>query len=476
VSFATNFDEFPVGSTIPMSSPFAASEAGTVRQIVNGGRNGSRALSLQSTGDPNNRVLRVGTQTQSAGRANTVRLGFSFFTPSLGSSWLQNASPTNPSVGTPLFDLRVAARRSQIDGYTYTLWEDICTDGGGAIAWFNNEGGTGESCFGNPTSWGFGILEDGKQVLNIPNGGKYRLTVLTVGINSEGRLRVVRGATNGSESTPEVLAESSQALTVGGWHNIECLAYIDPFLGPPNGYVKIWVNGDLVIDATDVKVSVQGRYDTNYFSNGNLGLPWLPLPNTATGKAVYNADDKGFCDVGIYNSFGLAVSTSASPKIDDFYVVANPVSSEYGDVTILPLRVIADGAAVESAIIGTTPAATNWESVTESDGEVTAVSFANGDRDQYVKEDLALTEDLRVVLVSATVLLPLDGGLLKRAGLRLSTVDGSGAVAPSPVVSQYEMQGDEYQTVTRAFEKAPDGTDWTPAKLNALNIDAKRTR
>lgn len=256
-------------------------------------------------------------------------------------------------------------------------------------------------------------------------------TLLGLGVDGDEGLSLVRThigqmqvrlGRGGGDSPAIATSDAVDLLTKDGWHYVEMAATCGP-----SGNVRVWVNGELVIDAT--------------------------------GVATQRHNQAG------WNSFGLGMNDTYR-HYDDFYVADS--FGEVGEVRVDTLDPIANTSIADFAPVGTDA---GWKAVSEAMPDADATHIASntlGARSQFELEDASSSiQDVIAVQVRGYAA-KLDAGT--RA---VRYVVASGAA---------EAKGREHflaTSYTHSFDVHDRNplTDapWTPAAIDALRVGVEVT-
>lgn len=454
MSWLDTFDSYGVGSTSLLAT-YPNSLPNANARLSAYGRNGTEALVLNNESTTGTaRYYARGLETPTGGRTPYVRMGFAIYLNG-GSRFTGD-----DSLGQRIVTLRVAGQRRPSPNVTYF---EIA----GVVQSLNND-----------NTWSAVAAPDYQQVTGVIEGCVYRRDAVMLGVSSDGFLRVSKSNTDGIFGSQEpVISRSTKQLQFDQWSHIELSLY----LGAPdsnNGYVYVWLDGELVGSATDVLFSPEANYNISLYSPQSCfpDVSLLSGPREASGGQYYNADNQGLYDFCIHRSGALATGMgSDSPtffnRLDDLYVITGPIATApnvpLGDLVARPLAVVADGASQDSTIGGTSPAATRWQSVATDDGDVTRVEMVPDDADQYVPDTLTGSPTVAAVRVRATVKKS-DGGA---GGVAVGLTNTDGAVESNTLDVD---SASAYEVVDATFVTDALGASWTPATVNDAELTLRR--
>lgn len=446
MSYVEGFEGFALGSSVDLSSAFPLTPTVT-RAIVAPGKDGGHALSLDWTGG--DRTIRRGVDGPSMGRNPYFRIGFTAYlvAGSAGGGMYGNGR------GRVLFDVRVAAERNvnPLASYVY--------DGGGAIMRYDMT----THLYDTPASY-----PDRGQVTGVLETYAYRQTILTVGVTSDGYLKVVQGDDFSSTFSrfPIALA-SMKPIQFSQWVQMEFEMYLGTYEGS-DGYIRGYVENELAFEATGLNLAVNaGMY---LFYGAGQGAYTVPYPTSDNGGQIFNADQRGFFDFGIPTSF------SDGSMMDDLYVFTGmPVTPgvPFGDLVVIDLDITGDGPSPSSTIGGTAPEPTRWESVLTNDGDASFVETTSiGGADAYEHGTLDSTRTVVALRVMAEVRKS-DSGT---AGIEL--LEKHAHAGPHTEYSETTIidSAVDYQHIEATFFTDPHGNPLTPARVDAADVGFIRTR
>lgn len=285
----------------------------------------------------------------------------------------------------------------------------------------------------------------------------------------DGGIHVVSGGAfeNGPSSQDVSIIGSSApgALPLGrGWFVLEFLAVIGI-----TGSVTVRINGKTVLNIAGVYTKNPGDY-CEYVLRQPACPAESPLlwPNYAD-SVVVGGGTRG----GRYTS-GLQGWTGAVDFLATFDERGTIDGSTFlGDIQVDDRLPSGNGATQESTITGSTPAATRWQSVDDAltpDGDVTSVTFFRDTLglDEYQLSALTIDSGATIYGVQPSVI-----GRTSAPGFATAIVgarDGASTVDAVPIL----MRSPSFKYLASPLPLAPDGGDWTVAKVNAFNLRLKR--
>lgn len=292
------------------------------------------------------------------------------------------------------------------------------------------------------TANGYLELNFGAQLQQVFAGGRFYFTTTAVAKAiwdfREANLKQVKLQTVAGgqlvvvDNWDNVLATSAGfALSANRWYFIECRVLV----ANTGGIVQVWVDEQLRINFTG---------DTQ--SSGN---PWADRIRYLEGTADVYLDD---------------------PYVLDTTGTVN--NSRLGDVACAGLAVTGAGDAAQFTPVG---AAANWDCVDEipPDDATTYVQSSTLDqRDLHALEDLPqeLT-DVKAVVLAARAQKSDAGAANISLGVKYDA-DGNG-VPDTESWGPDEALSTSWAYHRRVLDLHPDGTGWTRAKLNALQVGYK---
>lgn len=178
-----------------------------------------------------------------------------------------------------------------------------------------------------------------------------------------------------------------------------------------------------------------------------------------------------------FTQFSILRPNTSAPnvaaKVHDIYLVnasGTRNNTFLGDLAVDYLKPDGSGFASDSVIIGTSPAATRWQSVDDAtpDDDETAVEFAaEGDADSYSHEDLPYDEATVLAVQGVVYARRQDAGLgafVHTTRVNATTAEGS--------ITHYPAGG-EYAYFTTPFDESADGA-WTKALFDDSEFGVTR--
>jgi hypothetical protein len=463
VSFFDTFDGYPLSPNPTVMTGLVRQRwrltASNIVRIISPGRGTGNGLDLRSNAAGPTGLLRVGLDGGVGGRFQTVQFGFAVFLGQNPSSFLSLNPATLPAQvasGTLLAQVDVAAEQGA-NPVANALQTQECYDVG---------------------------LDDFTEGVSTPNGqqerviegARYFAPSLSLYVNQEGRLRVIKGRYgqsiafgNPSFGNEEIFATTSRRVPLNQWSHIEVQANMGSVDGA-DGYCYVWIDGELAVEIdSGINFVVRGLMASSR-SAAYTGGAFLPYPTTRNGCTVYRADTQGFYCLGIPASFPV---TGNPVVLDDFYLYGSiPMTPgvPFGDLVARELAPTADGSPQASTITGTAPAGTRWQSVLTDDADVTTVSLgAAGAEDQYVMQSVSGGDTIKAVQVFARVRKS-DGG---SAQVSVGLENGDGRLLGDGVTVE---SSSEHQTVAQTFPTDPAGDAWDAASVNAADAVVRRVR
>lgn len=450
MSWFDSFDTYPTGNvniyenyprTI-MTAPFLPTlNAANVEISPNGRRGGKALVANLSTGDGYAIYLTRGIVGPTVGREPYVRIGMAVF--------LQGGDSLLNSTGNVLFSLRVAAQHRESANVTYYEINNVI------------------QAYVDGVQWSPAKVPDGKQVDGNIDSIPYRRDAFFIGVGSDGFLRASIGKEGSilANLTETVISRSSVQIPFDQWCHLE----FSVFMGTPDtndGFIYGWVDGQLVMQATNINLAVEADYDNIFYRARTMFEQLLNGPRVASGSHLYNADNRGYIEFRLHPAAG-----SGTSLMDDLYVLHDPSipgNVPLGDLVGIDLPVTADGNFQNSTIGGTSPAATHWQSVATDDGDVTRVEFDEFDEDSYDHSTLSSGLTVKALRVIARAKKS-DAGA-GALSLTANNNDG-GLLAERQGISSTAS----YITISNTFERDPLGAEWTPASINNTEIGIKRS-
>jgi hypothetical protein len=451
VSWFDSFDTYPTGQTniyadyprTVMTAPFRPTlNAASVTISPNGRRGGKSLVANLSTNSGYDIYLTRGIVGPTAGREPYVRIGMAVLMNG-GGSLIGNFGQ-----GQTLFSLRVAAQRRSSAFVTYYEVDGVI------------------QAYIDGTNWSPAKVADNAQVDGLIDDILYRKDAFLIGIASDGFLRASvgsRGYFSGTGTEP-VISRSTKQMPFDQWCHLE----FSIFMGTPgesDGFIYGWMDGELVMQATDIYLGVEADYDNIFYRRRTTFESLLNGPRVASGSYLFNADNGGYIEFRLHPS-----GAGGTNLLDDLYVLHDPTipgNVPLGDLVGINLPVTADGAFQNSTIGGTTPAATHWQSVETDDGDATRVEFDEFDEDAYVHDALDSGLTVKALRVIARAKKSDDGA----GALALTATNTDGGLLAD---RQDVRSTTEYITISDTFERDPLGNEWTPATVNDAEIGIKR--
>jgi hypothetical protein len=274
---------------------------------------------------------------------------------------------------------------------------------------------------------------------------------LTLGVSTDGGLRVTRGTyprvatfENASGGGTALATSAAGIIRFNSWNWVEMRALFGYDLA---GSFTVWVN------------------DTQILHNAACQtIPRNPADDESEGIYINPEHITQFQLIG----------GGDAGVMDDIYV--NDEEGSYnnarlGDLQVDFLRPDGAGAESDSDIVGTTPAATRWQSVdeTEQNGGVDAVRFdASGEEDSYTFTDLPYpTATIFGVQVTAFARKSDSGIARAQLTTRVNALDLTSPDVLTP------SAGDDYGGISASFDESADGA-WDLDKVNDSEFGFKR--
>lgn len=249
-----------------------------------------------------------------------------------------------------------------------------------------------------------------KSILGFGVAGVEALSLIK---NHMGQMEVRRGRGFGWESVLLATSERVDLLSVDGWHYVEFAA-----TGGGSGAAKVWVNGDLVIDAVGID-----------------------------------------CGAPLWNSFGLGMNSSYR-HYDDWYL-----STGMGGVGEIRIDTLDANANTDEQDFTTFGADEAWQAISEdlADGELSYItSNTVGARSVFELENASSTiEDVIAVQVRGYSA-KLDAGT-RAVKYFLKSGSAEAAGADHYLAISYTYSFDMHNT-------HPSGAPWTPAAIDTLKL------
>lgn len=463
MSFVDLFDSYPASANITDDRPeirtgWPLTASSVERLIASDGRNGGRALDLRNPSGVNVRYISRGVQGPRSGRTRIVRFGFAVKIEQSPSSFLFLNPATLPSQvasGSLLCELRVSAEQGA-NPVANVLQSTECYDVGDDL--FN-----------------VGVLAPAGQQETVIESQSYAVPALSLYINSDGRLRVIKGRYGQSIAfgnpffgNEEIIATSSIAVPLQQWAHIEVFVY----MGSPesgDGFLYVWIDGEPAITVdSGINFVVRGIMAST--RSAAYSPPFLPYPTSRNGCRVYRADTQGFYSIAIPADFTI---TGSPVLMDDFYLFTDIPATPgppFGDLAVRELAVTGNGTPQDSVIGGTSPAATRWQSVETDDASVTLVRLEGaGDEDRYAAANLTGGEVVKAVRVVVRAK-KTDAGAADLA-MRVTTPAGTveGTVVPVPSAT-------DYSTIEQAWLTDPADAAWTTSAVDNAEPGMRRVR
>lgn len=272
--------------------------------------------------------------------------------------------------------------------------------------------------------------------------GYQGLTQVGVALAQDGSLHVVRGCalelSAFSSASERVASSSAGVMNFTGWSYLEVKVV---FGESPTVTVK--VNGVTVLS-----------YSGPNTQDG--------LPDQATQFYIGGGSIGGSAGAGI----------GWSGMVDDVYLfnATGDTNNDFaGDLAVDFLRPDGDGVVSDSAIMGTSPAATRWQSVDDAvpDLNATYVQFADEDTaDSYTHEDLPYTTATVLGVQGLITARKDDAGLVAlRHTTRVNDTDFEGP-------NRYPA-GNDYDLFLTPFDESADGP-WTLEKVQDSEFGVMR--
>lgn len=272
--------------------------------------------------------------------------------------------------------------------------------------------------------------------------GYQGLAQVGVALAQDGSLHVVRGCalelSANSTASQKVASSSAGVMNFTGWAYLEVKAV---FGASPSVTVK--VNGTTVITYTgpNTQDGLPSQVTQFYIGGGSL-----------SGGAGVGIGWSGYVDdVYLFNGTGATNNNFA------------------GDLAVDFLRPNGAGVVSDSTIMGTSPAATRWQSVDDVviDGNTTYVQFADEDTaDSYTHEDLPYTTATIVGVQGVIAARKDDAGLVALCHTtRVNSADLDGP-------NRYPA-GNDYDLFLTPFDASADGA-WTLEKVQDSEFGVKR--
>jgi hypothetical protein len=444
MGFVDQFESYPLGRSNAMLDNWPLSDPAMWRDIVPG-KTGGQAMALEGQSYP---VIR-GLGSPTTGRTPYVRIGFSLYLDSPGSSFLFWGAEDETPTGTILFDLIVAAQQRL-----------------GSFAYVVNE--FGQIMAYNHTTHDYDIVAEPETFTQITgavqDGLTWRTAACRLGVNSDGYLRLVSGEHDRvlGNQPALVVARSTRRIPFRSWTRVE----LELFMGTPfrSGYAYCWIDSELAIEAPSVSFMLEATIGV---ASGPFSVFAIPAPNSHNGNRPVNSDIGGFHSISIPGNFGINEGRSA---MDDLFILTDEppsAGSPLGEIEVVPLALTGDGSVSESEIVGDAPAATRWESVADDDGDDTKVAFEPDEEDRYTFDAVDSGRTVLGVGLSARVKKSDDG----TARVQLGVTDD---VDDSPLVTRDVSAVDDFETISTVIDQALGGGPLTPTDVNSMAVKLKR--